>query len=145
MKVRFSPFMRSLLRENGRSLRWRFPKIFIKKQTRWSNDKTIIELGYPKYRDLSVSRRSIICLSLWPRKIYNWSACHWQIAIFCWTSSNNCCKYRTWMYRGLKQCSIECKKVISWLYTFIDSFVVSGSVIGQKNSRATFSANREQI
>ena len=64
---------------------------------------------------------------------------------FCWTSSNNCCKYRTWMYRGLKQCSIECKKVISWLYTFIGSFVVSGSVIGQKNSRATFSANREQI
>ena len=25
-----------------------FPKIFIKKQTQWSNDKTIIELGYRK-------------------------------------------------------------------------------------------------
>ena len=37
-------FLRSLLRENGRSLR--FPRIFIKKQTRWSNDKTITELGY---------------------------------------------------------------------------------------------------
>ena len=35
--------LRSLLRENSRSLR--FPRIFIKKQTRWSNDKTIIELG----------------------------------------------------------------------------------------------------
>ena len=45
-------FLRLLLRENGRSLR--FPRIFIKKQTRWSNDKTIIELG---------DRRSIICLS----------------------------------------------------------------------------------
>ena len=40
-------FLRSLLRENDRSLH--FPKIFLKKnQTRWSNDKTIIELGYRK-------------------------------------------------------------------------------------------------
>ena len=30
MKARFSPSMRSLLRENGRSLRKPFPKIFIK-------------------------------------------------------------------------------------------------------------------
>ena len=37
-------FLWPLLRENGRSLR--FPKIFLKKQTRWSNDKTIIELSY---------------------------------------------------------------------------------------------------
>ena len=37
-------FLWSLLRENGRSLH--FPKIFLKKQTRWSNDKTNIELGY---------------------------------------------------------------------------------------------------
>ena len=45
----------------------RFPKIlFIKKQTQWSNDKTIIELGY---RKISVSRRSIICLSLRLRQI----------------------------------------------------------------------------
>ena len=46
----------------------RFPKIlFIKKQTQWSNDKTILLLNsvVAKYRDLSVSRRSIIiCLSL---------------------------------------------------------------------------------
>ena len=47
-------FLRSLLRENGRLLR--FPRIFIKKkQTRWSNDNW--------------SRRSIICLSLR----------HWQV------------------------------------------------------------------
>ena len=41
-------FLRSLLRENGRSLC--FPRIYIKnlKQTRWSDDKTIIELGYRK-------------------------------------------------------------------------------------------------
>ena len=37
-------FLRSLFLENGRLLR--FPRIFIKKQTRWSNDKAIIELGY---------------------------------------------------------------------------------------------------
>ena len=36
-------FLRSLLRENGRSLR--FPNIFIKKQTWWSNDKTIFRLS----------------------------------------------------------------------------------------------------
>ena len=45
--------------------------IFFKKQTRWSNDKTIIELGYCKYHDLSVSRRSILCLSLWLRQKIN--------------------------------------------------------------------------
>ena len=39
-------FLWSLLRENGRSLR--FLKIFLKKQTQWLNDKTIIELGYRK-------------------------------------------------------------------------------------------------
>ena len=54
-------FLRSLLRENGRSLR--FPKIFIKKQTRWSNGKTHLNSVIAKYHDLSVSHRSIICLS----------------------------------------------------------------------------------
>ena len=40
-------FLRSLLHENGRSLR--FPRIFIKKkQTQWLNDKIIIELSYCK-------------------------------------------------------------------------------------------------
>ena len=33
------------------------------------NDKTIIEVDFAKYRDLSVSRRSIICLCLWHRQI----------------------------------------------------------------------------
>ena len=63
-------FLRSLLHENGS-----FPKIFIKKQT-WSlNDKTILlNLVIAKYRDLSVSPRSVICLSLW----------FWQITVhFC--------------------------------------------------------------
>ena len=36
-------FLLSLLGENGS-----FPRIFIKKQPRWLNDKTIIELGYLK-------------------------------------------------------------------------------------------------
>ena len=33
------------------------------------NDKTIIELDFAKYSDLSVSRRSIICLCLGHRQI----------------------------------------------------------------------------
>ena len=76
-------FLRSLLRENGRSLR--FPRIFIKKQTRWSNDKTIIELGYSKISwFVSVSQIN------YSPKPNNWSARHRQITIFCSTSSNNC-------------------------------------------------------
>ena len=39
-----SSFLRSLLGENGRLLR--FLRIFIKKKTRWSNDKTIIALVF---------------------------------------------------------------------------------------------------
>ena len=46
----------------------RFPKIlFIKKQTQWSNDKTIIKLGYRKIS--WIVSRSIICLSLRPWQI----------------------------------------------------------------------------
>ena len=41
-----SSFLRSLLGENGRSLP--IHELFIKKQTRWSNDETIIELGHRK-------------------------------------------------------------------------------------------------
>ena len=62
--------------------------IKIWKQTWWSNDK-LLNSVIIKYHDLSVSRRSIICLSLRLRQIY-WSARHWQITIFCSTSSNNC-------------------------------------------------------
>ena len=43
--------------KNGRSLR--FPKIFIKKQTWRSTDKTVIGAIIAKCRDLSVSRKSI--------------------------------------------------------------------------------------
>ena len=56
-------FLRSLLRENGRSPR--FPRIFIKKNK--LSDRMIKQLlnsVIAKYHDLSVSRRSIICLSL---------------------------------------------------------------------------------
>ena len=78
-------FLRSLLCKNGRSLR--FPKIFLKKQTRWSNDKTIIELGYRKISwFVSVSQINYYL----PQPLAsanNWSARHWQI--FCSTSSNN--------------------------------------------------------
>ena len=61
-------FLRSLLCKNGRSLR--FPKIFLKKQTRWMIKQLLLNSVITKYRDLSVSRRSIIiCLSLWLQQI----------------------------------------------------------------------------
>ena len=61
-------FLRSLLRESGRSLR--FPRIFIKKNKLGDRMiKQLLNSVIAKYRDLSVSRRSIICLSLRLRQI----------------------------------------------------------------------------
>ena len=54
-------FLRSLLHENGRSLL--FPSIFIQKTFDWMI-KQLLNSVIAKYRDLSASRRSIICLSL---------------------------------------------------------------------------------
>ena len=55
-------FLRSLLSENGRLLR--FPRIFIKKNKLGDRMiKQLLNSVIAKYRDLSVSRRSIICLS----------------------------------------------------------------------------------
>ena len=71
-------FLPSLLRENGRSLR--FPKIFLKKLTWSSNDKAIIELGYRKIsRFVSVSQ--INYLPQPSASANNWSSRHWQITI----------------------------------------------------------------
>ena len=63
-------FLRLLLHENGRLLC--FLKIFLKKQTQWSNDKTILLLNsvIAKDHDLSVVSGSIICLSA---EANNWS------------------------------------------------------------------------
>ena len=67
----------------------RFPRVFIKKQTRWLNDKaTLLNLVIAKYCHLSLSHSSIIYLSLRLWQIIYWSAHHWQIRIFCLTSSN---------------------------------------------------------
>ena len=61
-------FLRSLLRENGRS--HRFPRIFIKRNKLGDRMiKQLLNSVIAKYRDLSVSRRSIICLSLRLRQI----------------------------------------------------------------------------
>ena len=49
--------------------------------------KQLLNSVIAKYRDLPVSRRSIICLSLQLRA-NNWSARHWQITIFFSTPSN---------------------------------------------------------
>ena len=56
-------FLQSLSRENGRSLR--FARIFIKKNKLGDQMiKQLLNSVNAKYHDLSVSRRSIICLSL---------------------------------------------------------------------------------
>ena len=60
-------FLRSLLRENGRSLR--FLRIFIKKKLGDRMIKQLLNSVIAKYLDLLVSRRSIICLSLRLRQI----------------------------------------------------------------------------
>ena len=79
--------LRSLLRENGRSLR--FPRIFIKKNKLGDRMiKQLLNSVIAKYRDLSVSRRSIICPP--SASANNWSARHRQSTIFCSTSSKNC-------------------------------------------------------
>ena len=63
--------------------------IKIWKQTWWSNDKTIIELGYRKI-SWFVSVSQINYLPQPSVSANNWSARHWQITIFCSTPSNNC-------------------------------------------------------
>ena len=81
---------RSLLRKNGRSLCFR--KIFITKQTRWSNDKTIIEFSYRRI-SWFVSGEQINYSDYLPQPSVSrsyLSSRHWQITIFCSSSSNNC-------------------------------------------------------
>ena len=56
------PFLRSLLRENGKSLC--FSKIFLKNKLGDGMMKQLLNSVIAKYRDLLVSRRSIICRSL---------------------------------------------------------------------------------
>ena len=62
----------TLLCENGRS----------DQAERWSNDKTIIELGYCK-ASWFVSVSQINYLPQPSASANNWSARHWQITIFC--------------------------------------------------------------
>ena len=85
----------------------------LKKQTRWSNDKTIIELGYRKILwFVSVSQIKHL-----PQPSTSaWSARHRQIMIFCSTSSNNIIvNYFTLKLRSLSiatppeaSCSMTC-------------------------------------
>ena len=77
------------------ALAWKMADHFVslgyslKKQTRWLNVITIIELGYRKISwFVSVSLINYLPQPL--ASANNWSACHRQIVIFCSTSSNNC-------------------------------------------------------
>ena len=73
------------------------------------NDKTIIELDFAKYRDLLVSRRSIICLCLRHRQIIDLLATdksryfaqprpiivYYSLKCQCFSSNRNHCKNKT--------------------------------------------------
>ena len=87
-------FLRSLLRENSRSLC--FLRIFIKKNKLGDRMiKKLLNLVITKYRDLSVSRRSIIDQPL--ASANNWSAHHRQIAILFNSSAIAVCTmFVTW-------------------------------------------------
>ena len=84
----------TLLCENGRSV----PKadrewfdIFSWSKEQWSNDKTIIELGYHKISWFgSVSQINNYLPQQIKCSANNWLPCHWQVTIFCPTSLNNC-------------------------------------------------------
>jgi len=58
-------------------------------QTWWSNDKTILELGYRKV-SLFVSVSQINYFPQPSALANDWSARHWRVTIFFLTSSNNC-------------------------------------------------------
>ena len=61
----------------------------LKKKSRWSNDETIIELGYRKISWFA----SVSQFNYLPQRsasAINWFSRHWQITIVCSTSSNNC-------------------------------------------------------
>ena len=77
-------FLWSLLRENGTL---GFPKIFIQKQARWLNEKTIIALSYRKI-SWFVSVSLINYLPQPSASVNNWPTRYRQITIFCSISSN---------------------------------------------------------
>ena len=85
IKPRFSPFC-------DRS----WVKIKASRRHSWKSKlgdrmiKQLLNLVIAKYHDLPISRSSIICLIRQITSANNWSAYHWQITIFCSTSSNNC-------------------------------------------------------
>ena len=64
--------------------------IKIWKQSWWSNDKTIIELGYHKISWFARVSQINYSVPQPSASANNWTAHHWQIMIFCSTSSNNC-------------------------------------------------------
>ena len=74
-------YLWSLLRENGRSLR------FLRIDRIDRMIKQLLNSVIAKYRDLSVSHRSMIDQPL--ASANNWSPHHRQILIFCSNSSNN--------------------------------------------------------
>ena len=122
--------MRSLLGENGRPLR--FPRIFIKKQTRWSNDKTIIELGYRKI-SWFVSVSQINYLPQPSASANTWSVRHKQITIFCSTSSNNCyflfLKPRLGDFLSTRLCAYKLYllEILYWNHTMLIHYLMHGS------------------
>ena len=118
----------------GREWSLRFQKIFIKKQTRWSNDKAIIKLGYRKI-SWFVSVSQLKYLPQPSLSANNWSARHWQITIFCSTSSNNCINN----YRSRITFSLACvTDAQQWLAQSIKGYHVIQSLLGLRSYKLLF-------
>ena len=65
-------------------------KMIVKNKIASRMIKQLLNSVFAKYRDLSVSRRSITCLYLWHRQIIDLLAVDKLRSTFCLTPSNNC-------------------------------------------------------
>lgn len=89
--------------------------LFSWSKERWSNDKTMIEIGYR--RNLwFVSVSQIIYLPQPSTSANNWSAHHWQVMILCLTPLNNhgsilgssvWCSFQLLQFPPLKKTNID--------------------------------------
>ena len=105
----------------------------LKKQTRWSNDKTIIELGYRKI-SWFVSVSQINYLPQPSASANTWSVRHRQITIFCSTSSNNCyflfLKPRLGDFLSTRLCAYKLYllEILYWNHTMLTHHLMAQNV-----------------
>ena len=95
--------------------------------------KQLLNSVIARYRDLSVSRRSIICLSLRLRQILDLFATD-KITIFCSTSSNNCyflfLKPRLGDFLSTRLCAYKLYllEILYWNHTMLIHYLMAQNV-----------------